>query len=133
MVPGKPLHTVFFQNHSGFTALPLSFRCMYLQCRVHQKFFRKLRLVFQKRFNPNVIWWKGCVSVCATENWIAGDAPLNTLTKLQDSHGEIPVYFLPCLHFRFTVWGLLFSLIHAYLFGSHIELYDIGWFHLHSW
>ena len=31
MVYGKPLY--FFQNHSGFTALPLSFRCMYLQCR----------------------------------------------------------------------------------------------------
>ena len=30
MVCGKPLY--FFQNHSGFTALPLSFRCMYLQC-----------------------------------------------------------------------------------------------------
>ena len=29
---GKWLTTVFFQNHSGFTALPLSFRCMYLQC-----------------------------------------------------------------------------------------------------
>ena len=45
-----------------------------------------------KIFNPTVIRWKGCV--CATENWIAGDAPLNTLTKLQDSHGEIPVFGL---------------------------------------
>ena len=35
-----------------------------------------------------------CLCVCATENWIAGDAPLNTLTKLQDSHGEIPVFGL---------------------------------------
>ena len=38
MVCGKPLY--FFQNHSGSTALPLSFRCMYLQCtniHVHTK------------------------------------------------------------------------------------------------